>query len=175
MEVSAKQTGLFDFFTQCLQDLYGAEKKVVKCYAALSLASFTPELQSALSGQSEEANSHISRLELIFGLLEHKPGKCRCEIIELLSDKAASIVKTVETGTALRDAEIIYAVQLIAHYKIASYGSLVSLMGEIGYPDAEMLLAQCLTEEKNADSYLTQIALNFINPAAKKESEKAGS
>jgi len=44
-------------------------------------------------------------------------------------------------------------------------------MGEIGYPDAEILLDQCLVEEKYADSYLTQIAVNFINPAAKKESE----
>lgn len=170
MEVSAKQTGLYDFFIQCLQDLYGAEKKVMKCYAALSLASFTPELQSALSAQLEQANSHIHRLELIFKMLDHQPGQCRCEIIEILSEKAASIVRNVETGTALRDAEIIYAVQLVAHYKIANYGSLVSLMGEIGYPDAEILLDQSLIEEKNADSYLTRIAVNFINPAAKKES-----
>ena len=170
MEVNVKQAGLFDFFIQCLQDLYGAEKKVHKCYAALSLASFIPELQTALSNQAEEANNHIARLELIFKILDHKPGQCRCDIIEILSDKAASIVKTVAAGTALRDAEIIYAVQLVAHYKIASYGSLVSLMGEIGYPDAEILLDKCLAEEKNADSYLTQIAVNFINPAAKRES-----
>ena len=171
METSAKQTGLYDFFTQCLQDLYGAEKKIHKCYAALSLASFTPELQSALSSQAEEANNHISRLELIFKMLDYKPDTCKCEIVEILSEKAAAIVKNVETGTALRDAEIIYAVQLVEHYKIASYGSLVSLMGEIGYPDAEILLDQCLADEKNADGYLTQIAVNFINPAAKKESK----
>jgi ferritin-like metal-binding protein YciE len=171
MKAITKQTGLFDFFIQCLQDLYGAEQKVHKCYAALSLASFTPELQNVMSFLSEQANSHLSRLDLIFKMLDSQPGQCRCEIIELLSEKAASIVRNVETGTALRDAEIIYAVQLVAHYKIASYGSLVSLMAEIGYPDAEILLDQSLTEEKNADNNLSKIALDFVNPAAKKESE----
>lgn len=172
MEGQWKETGLFNFFIQCLQDLYCAEKKSVKCLAALSIASITDELRHALTTQSEEAENHLERLALIFKLLKHEPEKSKSDIIETLSEKAAAIVKTVETGTALRDAAIIYAVQLIVHYKIASYGSLVSLMGEIGYPDAEILLGQCLTEEKNSDAYLTQIAVNFINPAAKKESEK---
>lgn len=171
MEGQLKKKGLYDFFIQCLQDLYCAEKKSVKCFAALSIASYTEELQHALRSQAEEATNHLERLELIFTLLEHQPEKGKCGVIEILSEKAADIVKSVETGTALRDAAIIYAVQLIEHYKIASYGSIVSLMGEIGYPDAEVLLNQCLADEKNADGYLTQIALNFINPAAKRESE----
>lgn len=164
-----KETGLFNFFIQCLQDLYCAEKKSVKCFAALSIASITEELRHALITQSEEAGDHVERLKLIFMMMDHEPEKGKSDIIEILSGKAAEIVKTVETCTALRDAEIIYAVQLIAHYKIASYGSLVALMGEIGYPDAEILLEQCLSDEKNSDAYLTQIAINVINPAAKKE------
>jgi len=165
------ENGLFNFFTQCLQELYCAEKKAIKCFAALSLAASTEELQHALSSQSQEAENHISRLQLIFELLEQQPDPGTCDIIEILSDKAADIVKTVEAGTSLRDAAIIYSVQLVAHYKIASYGSLVSLMKQIDYPDAEVLLGQCLIEEKNADAYLTQIAMNFVNPAAKKESD----
>jgi len=171
MEEHLKETGLFNFFIECLQDLYCAEKKSVKCFAALSIASVTDELRNALIKQSEEAENHQERLKLIFMMLDHEPEKGKSDIIEILSEKAEAIVKTVETGTALRDAEIIYAVQLMIHYKIASYGSLASLMAEIGYPNAEILLDQSLSDEKNSDSYLTQIAMNFINPAAKKESE----
>ncbi|QNK61261.1 DUF892 family protein [Pedobacter sp. PAMC26386] len=163
--------GLQDFFVQCLQDLYIAEKKLVNCAAALSIAAFTEELQRALIAQSEEAGLHVQRLDNVFDLMNQQPGIGRCHIIEILSDKAASIVKTVETGTALRDAAIIYAVQLIAHYKIASYGSLISLLAELDYPKAKLILKQCLADEKSADSYLTQIAVNFINPAAQRESE----
>jgi len=170
MTEQLKERGLISFFTQCLQDLYSAEKKFVKCAAALSIAAYTEELQSALIAQSHEAESHRERLELVFKLLKQAPSDGKCKIIEILSEKSADIVKTVETGTALRDAAIIYAVQLIIHYKIASYGSLISLLGEIGDDSAQVLLERCLAEEKNADAYLTQIAINFINPAVNRES-----
>lgn len=164
-----KELGLTDFFIQCLQDLYGAERKFIKCAAALSIAAYTEELQTALTAQSHEAETHIDRLEHVFKLLNSHPGEGKCKIIEILSEKSADIVKTVETGTALRDAAIIYAVQLIAHYKIASYGTLISLLEELEGDSAQVLLERCLAEEKNADSHLTQIAINVINPAAKRE------
>lgn len=171
MEEQLKERGLMNFFIQCLQDLYGSEKKLVTCAAALSIAAFTEELQNALILQSQQAQKHVERLDGIFKMINHVPGKGKCEIIEILSDKAASIVKTVETGTALRDAAIIYAAQLIAHYKIASYGSLISLMDELGYQDARLMLKDSLQEEKTSNAYLSSIAINFINPAAKKEGE----
>jgi ferritin-like metal-binding protein YciE len=165
-----KEGGLFKFFIECLQDLHSAEKKFVKSAAALSIAACTEELRSALLSQSHESETHVERLEMVFKLLKAKPSEGKCKIIEILSDKAADIVKTVETCTALRDAEIIYAVQLISHYKIACYGSLISLLGEIEEDSAQVLLERCLAEEKNSDAYLTQLAVNVINPAAKKES-----
>lgn len=165
-----KRGGLFNFFTACLQDLYNAERKFVKCAAALSIAAYTEELQTALLSQSHESETHIEKLELVFKLLAIPPVAGKCKVIELLSDKSADIVKTVETGTALRDAAIIYAVQQIEHYKIACYGSLISLLEEIEEDSAEVLLERCLAEEKHADAYLTRIAINVINPAAKRES-----
>ena len=162
--------GLFKFFTECLQDLYNAEKKFVKCAAALSIAAYTGELQAALLSQSHESETHLERLETVFKLLGLKPGEGKCKIIEILSDKSADIVKTVETGTALRDAAIIYAVQLIAHYKIACYGSLISLLEEIEQDSAQVMLERCLAEEKHTDASLARLAMNVINPAAKKES-----
>jgi ferritin-like metal-binding protein YciE len=166
-----KEPGLLNFFIQCLQDLYAAEKKFVKCATALSIASYTKELQDALMSQSKEAEQHVERLDFIFKLMEKKAGEDKCMIIDMWSEKSACILKTVETGTAVRDSAIIYTVQLIAHYKIASYGSLIPLAAEIGYPEARVFLEQGLADEKNADAYLSQIATNFINHAAKKESE----
>ncbi|MCX2479830.1 DUF892 family protein [Pedobacter sp. MC2016-15] len=165
-----KEGGLFEFFTACLQDLYNAEKKFVKCAAALSIAAYTVELQTALLSQSQESEKHIERLEQVFKHLTLVPGEGKCKIIELLSDKSADIVKTVETGTALRDTAIIYAVQLIGHYKIACYGSLISLLEEIEEDNAQVLLERCLSDEKHADTQLTQLAILVINPAAKRES-----
>ncbi|WP_082035915.1 DUF892 family protein [Pedobacter lusitanus] len=144
---------------------------MVNCAAALSIAAFTEELQRALISQSDVAARHVRQLDAVFDMMNKQPGKGKCNIIEILSDKAASIVKTVETGTALRDAAIIYAVQLIAHYKIASYGSLISLLAELDHSKAKFILKQNLADERAADTYLTQIAVDFINPAAQRESE----
>jgi ferritin-like metal-binding protein YciE len=165
-----KEGGLLKFFTECLQDLYNAEKKFVKCAAALSIAAYTEELQTALLSQSHQSENHTQRLEEVFKILAIHPAEGKCKIIEMLSDKSADIVKTVETGTALRDAAIIYAVQLIAHYKIACYGSLIALLEEIEEDSAQVLLERCLVEEKSADTNLTQLAMMVINPAAKRES-----
>lgn len=171
MSDQTKEPGLVNFFVQCLQDLYAAEKKFVKCAAALSIAAYTEELQGALLAQSKEAELHVQRLELVFKMMDKKAGEDKCMIIDMWSEKSACILKTVETGTAVRDSAIIYTVQLIAHYKIASYGSLIPLVEEIGFPDARVFLEQCLADEKNADAYLSQIAMNFINHAAKKEAD----
>jgi ferritin-like metal-binding protein YciE len=165
-----KEGGLFKFFTECLQDLFNAEKKFVKCAAALSMAAYTVELQTALLSQSHTSDVHIERLKEVFTLLAIHPSEGKCKIIEILSDKSAEIVKTVETGTALRDAAILYAVQLISHYKIACYGSLISLLEEIEEDSAQVLLERCLAEEKSASENLTRLAINVINPAATRES-----
>ena len=165
-----KEGGLLKFFTECLQDLLNAEKKFVKCAAALSMAAYTEELQSALLSQSHESELHVERLEQVCKLLAIQPAEGKCKIIEILSDKSAEIVKTVETGTALRDAAIVYAVQLISHYKIGCYGSLISLLEEIEEDSAEVLLERCLAAEKNASAHLNHLAVAVINPAAAKES-----
>jgi len=165
-----KEGGLMKFFTECLQDLFNAEKKFVKCAAALSIAAYTEELQTALLCQSHQSETHAERLYQVFKLLSIHPAEGKCKIIEILSDKSADIVKTVETGTALRDSAIIYAVQLIAHYKIACYGSLISLLEEIEEDSAQVLLERCLTDEKHASDQLNQLAIKVINPSAARES-----
>lgn len=161
--------GLFNFFADCLQDIYSAEKKIVKCAAGLSIAAVTPELQQTLLSMSRDAEMHVARLIEVFTLLNLQPSDSKCRIVETLSEKSAEVMKTVPTGTALRDAAIIYTVQLIAHYKIACYGSLISLLEEIGNDQAEVLMERCLADEKHADSHLTDIAIHIINPAASLE------
>lgn len=172
METSEKDQGLKDFLAETLGDLYAAEKKFIKCAGALSMASDVQELQTALKSQSDEADNHIERLELVFGLTALRKQKQACVAIDALAEKAACMVRQFEAGSALRDAAIIYAVQLITHYKIASYGCAAALVEELELPEAALLLQQSLSDEKNADAYLSQIAMNFVNPAAKKEQEE---
>jgi ferritin-like metal-binding protein YciE len=79
------------------------------------------------------------------------------------------IVADTEKGSITRDAGIISAGQKIEHYEIASYGTLKTLAGVLGYDEAAELLDATLQEEKNADNMLTQIAESSINQGAKSE------
>lgn len=163
-----KQAGLMNFFLTGLVDLYLAEKKFVKSFIALSIASYTDELRSGLNSPSMEAESHLERLTLILDSLKVKPGKRECKIVTALVAKARDLIKKNEPKTAMRDAAIIYAAQHIEHYKIASYSVLLELSKELELEQASVLLDQCLTEEKDTAAYLSQIASNIINPAAAK-------
>jgi len=79
------------------------------------------------------------------------------------------IVADTQKGSMTRDAGIISAGQKIEHYEIASYGTLKTLAGILGYDEAAELLDATLQEEKNADSKLTEVAENSINQSAKSE------
>jgi ferritin-like metal-binding protein YciE len=167
MAEEIETNGLLDFFLERTLDLYHAEKKFMKCFVALSIAAFTDELRIALNTPSTEAEAHLDRLEQVLKSLNKKVVKRDCEVVTALSQKADGLIRKNEPGTAMRDAAMIYAAQLIEHYKIASYEVLHAASTELQLQQASMLLEQCLTEEKQTSGYLGQIAGNIINPAAK--------
>ena len=78
-------------------------------------------------------------------------------------DEGASIISNTEEGTAQRDVGLIFAGQKAAHYEIASYGGMVSLVKTLGYYEIAELLVLTLDEEKTADCLLTKIVENHIN------------
>jgi hypothetical protein len=67
-------------------------------------------------------------------------------------------------GTVL-DAALIASAQKVEHYEIATYGTLATFAEVLDMQDAKDLLGQTLSEEKEADEKLTQIA-GQINPEA---------
>jgi ferritin-like metal-binding protein YciE len=161
-----ENTGLLDFFLERIMNLYDAEKKFMKCFVALSISAYADELRTALNTPSTEAESHITRLEQILKSLDKKVAGTPCEVVAALTEKCNNLIKKNEPGTAMRDAAIIYAAQMIEHYKIASYGVLQQIAVELEFEQAAMLLEKCLEEEKNTSAYLSQIAQNITNPAA---------
>ena len=61
------------------------------------------------------------------------------------------------------------AAQKIEHYEIATYGGLVQLAKTLGRDDISDLLAETLSEEKEADEKLTEIAESSANQMAGEE------
>jgi hypothetical protein len=88
----------------------------------------------------------------------------------LVLSEATELLSDTEKGTEVSDVAIISAAQKVEHYEIASYGTLRTLAGTLGYSEAQELFDATLAEEKNADSLLTQVAENYVN-----ESRRTGS
>jgi ferritin-like metal-binding protein YciE len=90
-----------------------------------------------------------------------------------LIKESDEIIAETSKGSLTRDAGIISAAQKIKHYEIASYGTLKTLAGVLGYDEAAALLVVTLHEEKSADSLLTRIAKGGINQTSRSENERS--
>lgn len=164
-----EESALNELFIDELKDIYWAEKHLTKALAKLAKKSTTDELRSAIELHIEQTENQIVRLESVFESVGEKAAAKKCEAMAGLIKESEEIVESTEDGSITRDAGIISACQKVEHYEIASYGTLKTLAGVLGYTEAVELLDATLQEEKQTDEILTQVAEGAINQAAKGE------
>ncbi|HVV56680.1 MAG TPA: ferritin-like domain-containing protein [Mucilaginibacter sp.] len=160
---------LKEFFTEQLEDIYWAEKKLVKTLPKMQDAATSEELKNAFSNHLNETKNHVSRLEQVFGIIGEDVDSTKCPAMAGIVDEGEDIIDETEEGTAQRDVGLIFAGQKAEHYEIATYGGMVTLAKTLGFNEAVDILNKTLTEEKNADTLLTKIAENSINYEASHE------
>ncbi len=166
-----QESALNELFLDELKDIYWAEKHLAKALPKMAKAATSDALRTAIKDHLAETENHVTRLEQAFKSIGEKAVAVKCEAMAGLLKEGDEIVEETETGSITRDAGIISAAQKIEHYEIASYGTLRTLAGVLGYDDAVELLEATLKEEKNADSLLTEIATSGINTSASTEKE----
>ncbi|HGL6327117.1 TPA: ferritin-like domain-containing protein [Citrobacter amalonaticus] len=159
---------LEDVFIHLLSDTYSAEKQLTRGLAKLARAASDEKLSAAFNAHLEETQGQIARIDQI---IEQEPKikikRMKCVAMEGLIEEANEVIESTEKNE-VRDAALIAAAQKVEHYEIASYGTLVTLAEQLGYPAAVKLLAQTLEEEKETDLKLTDLAVGNINRSAEK-------
>jgi len=163
---------LKEFFIDQLQDIYWAEKKLIKKLHKLSDAATSNQLKEALDKHLMQTRVHADRLEKVFSLVGEEANATKCPAMSGIVEEGEDIVDETDEGSAQRDVGIIFAAQKAEHYEIATYGGLAQLARTLGYMEAKELLGQTLQEEKNADELLTAIAETGINYRASKEPQE---
>jgi ferritin-like metal-binding protein YciE len=163
------EPALMELFLDSIKDIYWAENHLVKALPKMQEAATSSQLAAAIGEHLTQTKGHVARLEQIFELLGEKAQAKKCDAMEGISKEGEGIVESTEAGTATRDVGIILASQKVEHYEIASYGGLVQLAITLGLNDVADLLAQTLSEEKDADMILSEIAENNINYKAAEE------
>lgn len=156
---------LKDLFRAQLEDMYFAEKQLVKALPKMAKAASSMKLSDAISKHLEDTKMHVKKIEEVFSMFDMTPKAKKCEAIMGLLKEGESIVKDFKGSPAL-DAGIICAAQKVEHYEIATYGCLAAWAGELGNEDAAAMFKEIHDEERTADETLTSIALRFINEAA---------
>ena len=137
----------------------------MNCAATSSSSTITPgaadsePLRQAFESHLEQTRGQIERLDQVFEQLDLPKRAKKCEAMEGLIEEARSHMDEIDDG-ALLDVGMIICAQKVEHYEIAGYGSLVALAGQLGHGDAVSLLEQTLSEEKQADQKLTELAMS---------------
>ena len=161
-------TTLRDLLVHEMQDLYDAEKQLVKALPKVAQAASSPELKEAIESHLEETREQVVRLEQAFERLGEKAKGTHCDAMEGLLEEGESMMEE-EGEDSVIDAGIIAAAQKVEHYEIASYGCVNTWAESIGESEVARLLSETLEEEKAADEKLTGIAESTINQDAKSQ------
>jgi len=161
---------LDDLFHETLKDIYYAEKKMLSALPKMAKAALSDELRAAFEKHNRETEGHVGRLEKVFELIEEPARGKRCDAIEGLIDEGKEIMKEFKGSPAL-DAGLLAAAQAVEHYEISRYGTLKTWAEKLGILQAVKLLDQTLTEEKNTDQALTELAEAAVNQEAQEAAE----
>jgi ferritin-like metal-binding protein YciE len=154
-----------DLFLEQIEDLYDAEKRLVKSLPKMVEASSSKELKQALSAHLEQTKGHVERLEKVFEELHKKPKGETCDAMKGLISEGERVIDHTDESS-LRDAALISAGNRVEHYEIAGYGSARAFAQTLGMTRAVSLLEATLKEEKEADQKLTSIAASKVNDEA---------
>jgi ferritin-like metal-binding protein YciE len=156
---------LDDLFLGLLQDIYFAEKQLLKALPKMAKEASNQELSQAFLKHRDQTEEQIQRLEQAFEMIEKKPRGKKCDAILGIIEEGKEVIEEVEDADTL-DAGLIGAAQAAEHYEIARYGTLCAWAKQLGKPQVARLLHQTLEEEKQTDELLTQLAERGINKEA---------
>ena len=159
---------LDEMILHIMQDIYYAERQILKALPKMAKAAQSPELKAAFTTHCEETQGQIERLQQAFDALGKRAKGVTCEAINGLIEECEELLEEAKEPTPVRDAGLVASAQAVEHYEIARYGSLVAWTKAKGLDDVAALLQQTLDEEKKTDTLLTKLASSDLNKQAAK-------
>jgi ferritin-like metal-binding protein YciE len=163
-EEAAMKT-LDQLFNLLLQDVYYAEKALLRVLNKMAKQANDEKLQKAFTDHRKETELQVERLEQVFEMFDKKPRAKKCEAILGIIAEGDEMMEKAEDKDVL-DAGLIAAAQAAEHYEISRYGTLAAWAAQLGNAQAARLLHETLEEEKRADALLSEIAESAVNRQA---------
>ncbi len=157
-----------DLFVHQLQDVYYAEKQILKALPTMIDKATSPELKAGFKQHLSETEGQVRRLERVFKMHGAEPKAVNCPAIDGIIKEANEVAGEIDDKEVL-DAALIASVQAVEHYEITRYGTLVAWARQLGRDDCAAVLQETLDEEYATDQKLTKLAESRINMKAAAE------
>ena len=145
-----------------LKDVYFGEHEILKTLPKMAQAAQSAALKQAFENHRKQTEVQVQRLNDVFALLNEQAQGEPCKAIQGILAEGQEVMETFAGGPAL-DAGLIAAAQAVEHYEIARYGALRSWAELVDLDDAADLLETTLSEEKDTDALLTDLAEGQAN------------
>jgi ferritin-like metal-binding protein YciE len=151
-----------DLFVHTLQDIYYAEKQILKALPKMIEKATNPALKQGFETHLRETEGHVKRVEQVFEMHGAERKAVDCPAIDGIIKEANEVAGEIEDKQVL-DAALIASAQAVEHYEITRYGTLIAWAKELGREDCASVLQQNLDEEKATDEKLTELAESRVN------------
>ncbi|UGV27504.1 ferritin-like domain-containing protein [Rhodopseudomonas boonkerdii] len=151
-----------DLFVHQLQDIYYAEKQLLKALPKMAGKATEPALKQGFEDHLKQTEVHVQRLEQVFKMHGAEVKAVTCPAIDGIVQEADETAGEVADKRVL-DAALINAAQAAEHYEIVRYGSLIAWARQLGRDDCAAVLQKTLDEEKQTDAKLTSLAEGKVN------------
>ncbi|QDV24605.1 YciE/YciF ferroxidase family protein [Aureliella helgolandensis] len=153
----SKLKTLADAFYDELQDMYSAEKQLLKAIPKMAKKASCEKLTAAFEEHLEQTKKQVERVEQAFEETGKAAKSKTCEAMKGLITEAESMMKE-EADPEVMDAILIALAQKVEHYEIATYGTLCTWADQLGYSQAKQCLGENLDEEEKTDEGLTKLS-----------------
>lgn len=160
---------LADLFHRQFCSAYDAELRQLDLLPQLASAAGEPQLARLFDQHHSQTRLQAERLKAMASTIEMPLERGRCQAMEgLIAD--ALLAAEAMGSEKVRDAALIVAAQGVEHYEISAYGCLRTFAERLGLSELQKQLQEILEEESAADDELSELAENFINTHAARES-----
>ena len=158
-----------DLFVNVLQQIYYGERVIAEQLEVMIGKATSSELRAGFEQHLGETRNQYSRLQEVFRMHGTEAKEATCPAIDGILKAGNSLAGEIDDKQVL-DAGLTHAAQMVEHYEIAQYGTLIAWAKEMGRNDCASVLQLSLDEEKATDAKLTQLAEARINRQAETQS-----
>ena len=151
-----------------LQDLYDAEKQLVKALPKLARSVSSPKLSQGFQRHAKQTQEHAKRLEKIFQQHQLKSKGRRCPAMAGLIAEANETLEE-DFSEQLLDVGVITAAQKVEHYEMSAYTSAIALAQALDFEADVRLLERTLREEEETERQLSTLCENIVQQQQRSE------